>query len=224
MRYILDEQKVIIFPSLLKYIDSGREGKVYKYKNKALKIYHFPAFENSMNEETAAILKELNTKRILLPQSILYDIDYEIKGYTTEFIPKKENVYKITKEQLIIELKELQKEINYLTTNKILINDWNYCENFIYDGMFRFIDPGLYEYDKSMSNNEIKKFNYSVLRDFLFYELLKYGLMNEKTNFMKLIGKKYDKSRKKDNVSHFFENEMNDNETLQQYIKRIVKN
>lgn len=222
MKYILDDKKIIIFPVLLKYLGSGKEGKVYKYKDKALKIFHDQIYVDSMDINTCLFLKNLDTKRILLPQNILYDIDYDFKGYTTDLINKKNNVYSLNKEEIIIEIEELEKEVNYLINKRIVLNDWNF-ENFIFDGKFRIVDPGLYKLDKKESIKTIKRFNYLVLKDFIFNELFKNKIRKEIKNYNEIIFYLSNKCRKKYNVSSFFEKEMNNDETLNQYIKRIVK-
>lgn len=222
MNYILDDKKVYIYPALLKKIGSGKEGKVYKYKNKALKIYHNNVYKDSMNEETAYVLRELNTKRILLPKNILFNIDYEIKGYTTEYISNKKYVYEIIKKQLILEIEEIEHEINYLSNKNIVLNDWS-LSNFEYDGIFRFVDPGLYECNKNTDIKKVREFNYVVLKEFLFEELIKNRLRTEMKDYMKLISSMYNRCYYEDNASNFFKSEMYDDESLNQYIKRIAK-
>lgn len=220
VKYYLDDKTIHIFPSLLKYIAEGKEGKLYKYKDNALKIFHNKLYEKTMSSETCVELKKINTERILLPREMLLDRYGEFIGYTTKYIYNNKFIYDITKEKLVAELLELEKEINILSVHNILIDDWH-INNLIYDGMIRFVDPGIYEYVPNMSINDIKKHNYMILKDFVFYELLKQRLMFEMYNYSSYLNEVYETY--KNNICNFFEEKMYDCETINQYIKRLVK-
>ena len=221
MKCYLDDKTIYIFPSFLKCIGEGEEGKVYEYKKQALKIYHDPIYSDSMDSEVCLILQKLDTERIMLPRRMLLDRDGEFKGYTTQLIFDDKDIYEIKKEKLISELKKLENEIYYLANNHIKINDWH-SDNFKYDGIMRFIDPGAYRYDKSSKEN-IRKSNYSILKEFIFYQLIKEKLKIVLEKYMDLVNEKYNDCSMRNNICDFFEKEMNPEETLNHYIKRIAK-
>lgn len=220
MKCYLEDKTVYIFPSFLKYIGEGAEGKVYKYKKQALKIYHDLIFCDSMDSEVCLILQKLNTERIMLPRKMLLDRDGEFKGYTTKLIINEKDIYEITKNKLIEELKELIKEIDYLSDHSIRIDDW-YLDNFKYDGIMRFIDPGTYKYDKG-SKQSIRKSNYIILQRFIFCYLIEEKLKKISVKYMYLIKEKYIDCYMRNNICDFFEKEMESEETLNQYIKRLA--
>lgn len=220
MKYYLDDKTIHIYPALLKCIGKGKEGKVYKYNNETLKIFHQSTYKETMSAETCVMLKKIDTTRILLPRKMLLDNYGEFKGYTTKYIENNKYVYDIIKKKLIYEINELEKEINILSNHNILINDWH-INNLIYDDKFRFVDPGIYEYAPNISINEIKKHNYIILKDFIFFELLKQRLMVEMDNYCSYLNEAYDICE--NNIGEFFEEEMYDEETMNQYIKRIAK-
>ena len=173
-----------------------------------------------MNSEVCLILQKLNTERIMLPRKMLLDKNGEFKGYTTKLIINEKDIYEIKKEELISELKKLENEIYYLANNYIKIDDWH-LKNFKYDGIMRFIDPGIYKYDKK-SKKRIRKFNYIILKNFIFYQLIKENLKESSEGHTDIIDKKYDNCNIKNNIYQFFEKEMKPNETLGQYIKRLA--
>lgn len=221
MEYYLEDRKIYIYPRLLKCIGNGIEGRVYEYKNQALKIHHDSVWDKVMKPETCVELQRLKTNRILLPRKMLLDKNGNFKGYTTKLIINEQNIYEIKKQQLINELKELEKEIYYLSNQHIMLNDWH-IGNFKYDGMFRFIDPGSYYYDNDISK-KIRKTNYNTLKDFLFYELIMEKIKCIEKDYFSVTSEVFNKCDSRYNIYDFFDEELIDNETLEQYIKRLVK-
>lgn len=209
MKYYLGNNVVNIFPSFLNCIGFGNEGKAFEYNGMVLKLFHKNIYIDSMNSETCVELKKIHTKRILLPNELLIDKNGDFKGYTIEKIKKTENVYDIKKAKLINEIIELQKEIDKLSEHRILIDDWH-MDNFMYDGIFRMIDPGLYKYDIHDDILKIKKANYDKLKDFIIFKLLRYKLINISDNEFE------------NSLLNFIEEQMRDEETLNQYTKRIA--
>lgn len=220
MKYELGDEIVHIYPFLLKRIGSGKEGKVYKFGDRALKILHDVPYQKSMNSTTCGGLEKIATKRILLPRETLFDKSGEFKGYSTRYIKYGKDVFDISKENFLYEVNELIKEINFLSNQRIIIDDWR-LENFIYDGKFRLVDPGLYRYEKEASIDAIKKLNFAVLKDFVFFELLKSGLMAETNEYVDYLLDVH--NTVENDIVEYFEDEMKDDETMNQYIKRIAK-
>jgi len=146
MLYINDEM-VIIFPRFLKKIDSGQQGTVYEYKGKALKIpykHSFISMDYDISIRDCEYLKKMNTKRILLPEDALTNRrgDY-LRAYTLELITKNDHdeLFNISKDKFLEELYAIRDELKLLSENNVMVHDL-IMENFMYDGMFRFVDCG----------------------------------------------------------------------------------
>lgn len=219
LKFILGNDEIKIYPLLLKKIGEGSQCKVYKYKLQALKICH--DFIDDENTNDFIVLKKLNTKRILVPTEILYDLSYNFKGYTMPMVKNEKNIGSITKEKFILELEEVIKELYFLANNKVIIDDWIY-KNFKFDGIFRFVDSGRYKIVNSRRRT-IMKANYHALKIFIFEELLINIMLNiqKEGNFQFFINQLIDEC---DDVVNYFKSEIKDKETLEQYVKRIVKN
>ncbi len=226
MIYYLDNEKVQINLDKLKLLGSGAEGIVYKYKDQAFKICK----NSGIKKKECIVLKELNTKRILLPRKIIYNQNNRFKGYTTDYCKRKGNIEFTKKEKFIYELNKLIEEINYLSENKVYLCDWNYG-NFIYDGKFRLVDPGQYLIGRRSSDEKkIYEGNYKTLCHFiamrLFYNLVisnteKINDLSFEKEITDLLFDLLIKSR--EDIIKFYSDEIKENETICEYAKRITK-
>lgn len=219
MIYYFDEEKVNVDLNKLNILGEGSQGKAYQF-SKNLKKYVIKIFNsNDIEEKDFIILKNLNTERILLPKKLIYDNEKKFIGYTTIFC-KKKKVIEISKQKFIDELGCLISEIKYLSDNNIVIDDWNFS-NFIFDDSFRLIDPGKYKICQ-IDQNSCYYYNYLILCDFIANKLFNY-MLSAHTDCAKYYSTQlYEKS--KEDIVLFFQNELNQKETIYQYTKRITKN
>lgn len=147
MRLYINEKMVIIFPKLLSKIDSGLQGIVYKYKGKTLKIPydHSNIFDihDDLSAKDCEYLKKINTKRIVLPDDSLIDRKGSLRAYTMEYITKNDidSLFNISKNKFLEELYAVREELKLLSENNVKVHDFM-TKNFMYDGMFRFVDCG----------------------------------------------------------------------------------
>lgn len=230
MRCILNGKEINIYPCFLKKLGKGTEGKVYKYKDKALKLYYDSYFSitGHIGPNECEYLSQIDTKRILLPKDILQNRNYEFKGYTEELIvPTGEDIYQIDKSKLLEELYALREEIKILSQNFIRVDDW-IPVNFMYDGMFRFVDSGQYKVDwyqiyGNRSQSEIQEWNdYTLTRfiiDYVIYPKWGTGTMRDSYRFYQNFSTMYQK--KYSSIEEYFENTMTDTDTLGDYISQI---
>lgn len=227
MRCILNGKKVHIYPLLLKKLGKGKEGRVYEYKGMALKLYYYyTSITGRIGLKECEYLKQIDTKRIVLPKDILQDEKYNFYGYISELIiPSKEDLYQINKAKFLNELYALRKEIEILSQNYIRVNDW-IPENFMYDGMFHFVDPGEYQIDwyqiygdKDIS--EIQDWNNDALTRFIIYFIIrpKWSTMANSYQFYQDFKKMYQENYS--TIEEYFKTTMSDNDTLESYIKKI---
>lgn len=228
MRCILNGKKVHIYPLFLKKLGKGKEGRVYEYKGMALKLYYYSytSIIGRIGLKECEYLKQIDTKRIVLPRCILQDDKCKFYGYTSELITSsKENLYQIDKTKFLSELYALREEIKILSQNYIRVNDW-IPENFMYDGMFRFVDPGEYQIDwyqihENKKISEIQEWNDYALTRFIIYFILypKWITMANPYRFYQDFTKMYQENYS--TIEEYFEDTMNDNDTLDSYIKKI---
>lgn len=165
MKLYINEKMIIIFPKLLSKIDSGQQGTVYKYKGKALKIPydHSNIFDTNydISAKDCEYLKKINTKRILLPEDSLTNRKGDLRAYTLELITKNDHkaLFNISKDKFLDELYAVREELKLLSENNVRVNDLA-MKNFMYDGMFRFVDCGRY----SVSYNNLEKMDMDIIR------------------------------------------------------------
>ena len=138
----------------LKLIESGKTGKVYKWKNnKILKIFTKNSPENKcpMDLETAEILSKINSESryIILPIDLVFNKnDYKknnLKGYTSLYIKRKgnSNITKIPKGKLLENIQGIEEDIELLSSKNILLDGLN-MQNTIFNDKLYISDPVRY--------------------------------------------------------------------------------
>lgn len=226
MKLYIDGQKIFIFPQLMKKIGEGLEGKVYLYKNEALKLYRYPGMQTgSLTLKDALYLKELSTANILLPNSVITNEANKIVGYTTTYIEKcNESIHNLKKEKLLLKIKQLKDELDYLSEHNVLVNDWINV-NFLYNGSIIFFDPGMYEIVslEDYSKKQVYIHNYHQLRYFILHELIvskKYPKSSQyqlRYLFYHELLEEYKNKPYKD-IIEFLNDKLSSNDTLDDYI------
>lgn len=206
MNYYIGKEKRPIEPQ--KYLGDGTEGQVLFDKNikQAVKIFwECESFEAPITLETALKMTNLKSNHILLPRNIVYDENNKFSGYTTKYIPSSfllpEDILLYYPIYFIIKIiNSLYKEIEYLSENKLTLNDiLDNSENYIFNGQFYLIDPGYHRfkdwpYEKVLHYN-MRKINI-FLNCYLFnYEIKELSQILEKNNNISLV--KYLKSESK---------------------------
>lgn len=226
MMLYLNGKKITIFPILLKEIGSGLQGKVYKYKGRALKIpySHKNIFDKNFDISIldCKYLKNINTKRILLPKDYLIDKKGNLCAYTLTLINinDKEKLYSISKDKFINELYALKEEIKLLSENCVTINDIK-MKNFMYDGMFRFVDCGRYSISYQNIGNlktikNIENINNNHLQNFVINILILRNMNLNKSKDIKAEIQKFGCVF----IGEYIEKTMDKHETLLEYTKR----
>ncbi len=156
----------------------GLEGKVYNYNGNALKIYHPISGKIRMGEKTANLLTSLETKRLLIPNKLLYKkrklfFKDKFVGYmTTPYIDNSIPFFQIThmsSDKLSSEIMLIYDDLKILSKNKILIKDYDHPDNIIYNGDIYFVDCGSF----SISNSKnIEYHNFTQINNALYFQLI----------------------------------------------------
>ena len=227
----ITEQDVLCNEEKIEYIDKGEEGIVYRYQDKAIKIYHNQPKKIVISLKLLEELKKIDLKRIINPIEILFAEDnLEYIGYITKYINgDKDSIYEYKKEKLLKELDYINEDLERLGKENIIIGDLrysNYLSNIT--GMY-LLDFG--DYDKSIGNVNGININKREFEHFFFYDLLFTRLkqvgLKEKTPYEKILGS-YRKERYRFNhdnkeLSMYLDENMNEEENLNNYAKRLIK-
>lgn len=152
MEFRCGDEIIRVFPNTVhKYLGDGTEGIVYKYKNKALKIYYPEAINDGFGskEKNHLYLTNIQTKQIILPNSLFYNVINDYSGYITEYQEDPNrgevntNIINSTSRNFIKNLRIVENDINTLSKNFVLMADVK-KQNVIYNGTLYIIDPGRY--------------------------------------------------------------------------------
>ncbi len=151
MIYVLGNKKIFLNP--FKLIGKGTEGKVYKYKDSAIKIYNKESIRMGYinHEECDRIFSTMKTKFVIIPEDLIYGINQKYCGHKMKYIDlsSEKSILDATKEDLSENIHELlENDIPLISNNDFVMNDLDF--NIRYNGKLYIIDSSSYIHvDKS---------------------------------------------------------------------------
>ena len=124
----------------------GMETEAYVVKDKVVKFYKRYCKKIRMDKKTCEALSNIDTNRILMPESALLDKKRNIKGYTMEYISDlgEDSFFNLSKERLKEEIEELEKDVIELSNNGVELEDILTKSNTVFHMGVYLIDPGSY--------------------------------------------------------------------------------
>ena len=120
MECIVNQKKINI-PIDKKPFGEGSEGKVYKINEEIYKIYHQGALNEGYGNKQNfhSYLIGIDTKQIILPDALIWDLESKYLGYKTKLVKGKQKdktgIIKIPSEQFIKNLQILENDIKVLS-------------------------------------------------------------------------------------------------------------
>lgn len=228
--FIITDQGLFYNNIPLEYIDKGEEGSVYRYQDKAIKIYHDYPRKTTANLELLKVLKTIDTKRILMPIDILMESSTKAKGYITPFIEgNKDIVYNYPKDKLLEELSFLDDDFSTLGKESITIGDLresNYLSN--ETGFFLFDYGDYYQKPRKIdtTSTNVEEFQifflYNLVSPKLKQEASKLKLSEQKV--MSIYRKtRYEITHHRQGLVDYLAKNMNNEENLNNYVKRLIR-
>ena len=199
------------------YDGEGTESIIYKYKDKAFKIYKDFCIKDRIGLETVKKLSTIKTKRIILPEEELYNLSHKFIGYTSKYVDRYHlsNLYNLNKQKLLNELKLLYEDSDMLSDNNIDIEDL-IKENTIYNDGIYICDPGSYIVNERQSKESIKYLNREKIDRFILDVVLKPSITLTKRQKQQLDSLLYEYK-----LEDLIKDEMNDDETVKKYVQKL---
>lgn len=212
-----------------KFLGEGMEAKVYKIDDKAVKFFkQYTGKKIILTKDSVEKMKNIYTKRILLPTDALLDKKHNLRGYKMDYIEDlgEDSYFDLDKEKLREENELLREDIELLSDNKVLIEDL-IKENTSYHNGIYLIDPGSYQFDSILDANQVYGINMDLINHYLLFEVIRnYHLEKHRKfnnyasyDFSREINKEYNRSGKND-VIEFLSDIEEDN--LKDFIERRV--
>ena len=228
--FIISDQGLFYNNIPLEYIDKGEEGSVYRYQEKAIKIYHDCPRKTTASLELLKVLKTINTQRILMPIDILVESSNKAKGYITPFIEgNKDIVYKYPKDKLLEELSLLEDDFATLGKESIAIGDLRESNSLSNETGFFLFDYGdYYQNPRKINTTSI---NIEEFQIFFLYNLVSPKL-NQEASKLKLSNQQvmsiYRKTRYEiihhmQGLVDYLDKNMQKEENLNNYVKRLIR-
>lgn len=218
MTFFIDEKEYSISKESLEnsYISEGMEGTVYIFKGEALKIYHEHEQKKRLTEDECKYLKQINTKRIILPKSIVYDENKKFIGYTMPYHQgySLENLKRIKLSLLKQYLNEIKKDVILLSDKGVDLDDFH-LDNIILDDGLYIIDPGSYKVREN--DRYLKSDNLYRINNFLFENIIAKSSDLPK----KYHGELKQKILYDDFISDYLPES---NKSVMCYLKKLIKN
>lgn len=219
--YVGDELVELSLMDLIRQrVGSGCEAKVYRYGDEVLKIYGDFCAKGRLDEETAFALSKMETKRVLLPQRMIYDADSGyFAGYTLSLVEKmpKRVIPKMMMEHFIDELDVVHDDLKFLANQGVEVDDF-YIGNVLYDGSFYITDPGEYVIKKESVEGGIYRNNIYTLNRLVkddIFGLVRLGKFRRQAVEDRFEDFEYIGEQLKETAL--------DGETIKAYVKRMTK-
>lgn len=155
-----DEDNLIDINNLKILSDIGQECKVFKYNDDVIKIFKKDYKLEHISRKTIEYLKQIKTKRILMPTGAIKDADDNLIGYKMKYVHGNKSIDEDYVENLFNELTIIKDDIETLSDKGVRLLDIN-KNNTIYNGGLYMIDSGNYRIGENMLNENIKVWNYN---------------------------------------------------------------
>ena len=230
MEFLENGKKVRYNPSNMrrdKKIGFGLEVDVYQIGDEVAKfIKRCPGKKIFLDKSSIEKMKQIDTKRILLPTTVLLDKKHEFRGYKMDYIENLgvDSYVSLDKENLVRENDLLKEDLVKLSDEKVLIEDLNH-ENTSYHNGIYLIDPGSYKIDTNLDSNQVYGINLDLVNHYLIYSVLRNYVLNkyqkvDSYGFSREVNREYNKSGKND-VLEFF-NDIKE-ESLSEFVENRIK-
>lgn len=210
-----------------KKLGSGLEVDVYQVGDEVVKfIRRYPGKKILLDKNSIEKMKGIDTKRILLPTTVLLDKKHEFRGYKMDYV---ENIgidsyISLNKEDLVKENALFKEDLTKLSDEKVLIEDLSH-ENTSYHNGIYLIDPGSYKIDNNLDSNQVFGINLELVNHYLIYSVLRNYVLNkyqevDSYRFSREVNKEYNNSGKND-VLEFFDDIKE--EKLSEFVENRIK-
>lgn len=202
------------------FIDDGAEGDVYRYGKDAIKIYKKHCCRSRLDEEQCRKLGTISTKRILLPEKIVYGEDCKtFIGYSTPFIYKYPcgRIMDMKVDKFCDELDLIKDDLRVLANNGVEVDDWH-TGNILYNGKIYMGDPGGFVFSSEVRPQRAMGNNVYTLSRFVKEEIFPLAHLSKRAK--KNMENDFDDD---DYLSWQIRETMDEKETVRQYVKRMTR-
>lgn len=140
MKFVFDEnQNAIDLEKITLVSNQGGEYKVYKHNGLAIKVLRYA--KGNLSKDDINYLRQIDTKRILMPNGTLTSEDGTYVGYTMPLITDAKNFQAEKMSKIFSELEIIEQDINKLSKKLVMMYDLRLI-NSIFNGELYVIDPG----------------------------------------------------------------------------------
>lgn len=158
----LNNQEINLNTAKKNCLGSGVEGSVYRYQNKAIKIYHDYVIIGKREIRDNAY-KSIKTTRIITPEESVTDLYGRYIGHSQELIEKRKLFSKsfidMPRSKVISNFRLLEDDSILFSKNFVLMDDvpHNTIDNgtlyFIDTGCYRLVSLSIIKEDRQIKNN-----------------------------------------------------------------------
>lgn len=213
------------------YIGKGQEAVVYQQDGIAYKCYHLVPRCNCLTLDDVMFLETLSTSCILLPQTTLYSVFGNFKGYTTHYIENLGLMHfmNLSTNLILSNFKLLKEDCHTLGRHQVMVSDFmpkdtRICNYSFHEGLY-FVDPGRYFRNYNYSADEIIQKNIELVDRFIFFRVLNQysrdAFGDSSVHFSKLYNIRKQSQEMNISLMDFISQDIEE-ENLKCYVKRKV--
>lgn len=192
MQFFINGKKVRYNPYNMKKdkkLGFGLEVDVYKIGEEVVKFYKPYCNKVRLSKENIERLKQIDTKRILLPTDSLLDKKHQIRGYKMKYVTDLgvDSFFDLEKDDLKEEIEYIREDINTLSDNGVVINDLLQPSNTVYHNGVYLIDPGSYRINEISENENIRTYGINIenINMYLIYTVIEEYILIHNKNIRK---------------------------------------
>lgn len=157
MKYYINNNPIELDISQSNKLGKGKEGSVYRFEDKAIKIYRMRTirkFPYYINYEKTILMSGLKLHRFNKPLDAVFNKHNQFCGHTMELVLDSGNILDMNTETLLTELNLLDKDSKTLTKTFFRIRDLH-LDNIKIDDKINILDCNSYEQvDKTIRKND----------------------------------------------------------------------
>lgn len=216
MELIIDGR--VITDKDMKFLDFGGEGQVYHFEDKAIKIYVSVSLKQRLSFEDVSKMTTIHTEFVMLPRGLVHNDNLKPKGYYTIYRNKLPvgSILEISTAEFADDLDEVYGDLKILADYSITVDDL--ClDNFVYDGHFRFVDPGSYMFE-SIPPEVAYLVNKERFTEFVIGDLFRRTIPLKKRD-VELLRRHF---LSDSNIADLIRYEGRCDETVKEFVKRIT--
>ena len=200
------------------YLQEGTQVTAYKVNGEVYKLFHNGPLISKLSKDEIERLRRIKCKRFIMPNEAIMSSDSTVLGYTVSYLDLDnfELIYSMTGANFKNEVSCLLDDIETLSKEKIEIDDLHLDNIAISKDKLYFIDPGSFFVSREEDYRSVYDINKYRFDNFIVNNLMAARIAKKDRKKLEKVFSNYGSLEE-------FLKEMNDDENIKDFAKRMVK-